>query len=83
MRKHFQEKSILIKLNILITKIISKKKMILILTKASALDCTLLIILAANRINRKLRMGQKIPLLDQKKIDLEKLNKNTWIHIII
>lgn len=83
MRKHFQEKSILIKLNILITKIISKKKMILILTKASALDCTLLIILAANRINRKLRMGQKIPLLDPKKIDLEKLNKNTWIHIII
>ena len=83
MIKHFQEKSILIKLNILITKIISKKKMILILTKASALDCTLLIILAANRINRKLRMGQKIPLLDPKKIDLEKLNKNTWIHIII
>ena len=83
MRKHFQEKSILIKLNILITKIISKKKMILILTKALALECTQLIILAANRINRKLRMGQKIPLLDPKKIDLEKLNKNTWIHIII
>jgi len=57
--------------------------MILTLIKVLALDCTLLNISAVNKKNKKQQTDQMIPHSVLKKVNLEKLNKNTWIHIII